>query len=69
MVVPVEQRILLESSGWSPSTEGPKRGPVVHVKAESTDELGAYKGRLKGAWVLISEVSVQPSPKTAQIQP
>src|SRR5262249_44514159 len=38
VVVPVEQRILLESSGWSPSTEGPKRGPVVHVKAESVDE-------------------------------
>ena len=39
VVVPVEQRILLESSGWSPSTEGPKRGPVVHVKAQSADEL------------------------------
>ncbi len=63
VVVPVEQRILLESSGWSPSTEGPKRGPVVHVKAQSADDLTAYKGRLKGAWVLLSEVSVQPSPK------
>jgi carboxypeptidase Q len=63
VVVPVEQRILLESSGWSPSTEGPKRGQVVHVKAQSVDELAAYKGRLKGAWVLLSEVSVQPSPK------
>ena len=65
MVVPVEQRILLESSGWSPSTDGPKRGPVVHVKAKSTDELSAYKGKLKGAWILLSEVSVQPSPKQA----
>jgi hypothetical protein len=64
VVVPVEQRILLESAGWSPATEGPKRGPVIHVKAQSIDELGAYKGRLKGAWVLYSEVSVQPSPKT-----
>jgi carboxypeptidase Q len=63
VVVPVEQRILLESSGWGPSTEGPKRGPVVHVKAKSTDELSAYKGKLKGAWILFSEVSVQPSPK------
>ena len=63
VVVPVEQRILLESSGWSPSTDGPKRGPVVHVKAQSVDELAAYKGRLKGAWVILSEVSVQASPK------
>ena len=66
VVVPVEQRILLESSGWSPSTEGPKRGPVVHVKAQSTDELAAYKGKLKGAWVLLSEPSVQASPKQAK---
>ena len=63
VVVPVEQRILLESAGWSPSTKGPKRGPVVHLKAQSVDELSPYKGNLKGAWVLFSEVSVQPSPK------
>ena len=49
VVVPVEQRILLESSGWSPSTEGPKRGPVVHVKAQSIDELAAYKGQAQGS--------------------
>ncbi len=63
VILPVEQRILLESAGWGPSTKGPLRGPVVHVKAESKDELGPYKGKLKGAWVLFSEVSVQPSPK------
>jgi len=63
VVLPVEQRILLESAGWSPSTKGPLRGPVVHVKAQSKDELNPYKGKLKGAWVLFSEVSVQPTPK------
>ena len=63
VVVPVEQRILLESSGWSPSTNGPQRGPVVYVKAQSVDELNAYKGRLKGAWVILSEPSMPPSPK------
>lgn len=63
VVLPVEQRLLLESAGWSPSTKGPLRGPVVHVKAQSKDELNPYKGKLKGDWVLFSEVSVQPSPK------
>jgi carboxypeptidase Q len=63
VVVPVEQRILLESAGWSPSTRGPQRGPVVHVKAQSADDLSSYQGTLKGAWVIFSEVSVQPSPK------
>jgi carboxypeptidase Q len=66
VVVPAEQRILLESAGWSPSTKGAQRGPVVHVKAQSADELSPYKGKLKGAWVLLAEVSVQPSPKQAQ---
>ncbi len=63
VIVPVEQRILLESAGWSPSTDGPKRGPALHVKAESVEDLAAYKGKLKGAWILLKEVSVQPSPK------
>ena len=63
VVVPVEQRILVESAGWSPSTKGPQRGPVVHLKAQTADELNPYKGKLKGAWVILSEVSVQPSPK------
>ena len=63
VVEPTVQRLLLESAGWSPSTKGPLRGPVVHVKAESADELSPYKGKLKGAWVLLQAVSVQPSPK------
>jgi hypothetical protein len=69
LVVPVEQRILIESAGWSPSTKGPQRGPVVHLKAQTIDELSAYKGKLKGAWVIYSEVSVQPSPKQPQPNP
>jgi carboxypeptidase Q len=63
VVIPVEQRILVESAGWSPSTKGPQRGPVVHLKAQTADELSPYKGKLKGTWVVLSEVSVQPSPK------
>jgi carboxypeptidase Q len=63
VVVPVEQRLLVESAGWSPSTKGPLRGLVVYIKAQSADELSPYKGKLKGAWVVLSEVSVQPSPK------
>jgi hypothetical protein len=66
VVEPAQQRILLESAGWVPSTKGPQRGPVVHVKAQSSDELGPYKGKLKGAWVLFTEVSVQPSPRQPQ---
>lgn len=63
VVEPTVQRLLLESAGWGPLTRGPLRGPVVHVKADSADELSPYKGKLKGAWVLLQPVSVQSSPK------
>jgi carboxypeptidase Q len=69
IVLPVEQRLLVESAGWGPSTKGALRGSVVHVRAQSSDELGPYKGKLKGAWVLYSEVSVQPSPKQPRKDP
>ena len=61
VIAPTEQRILLESAGWAPSTEGALRGPVVYVKAEKLDDLDQYKGKLKGAWILTAEVSTQPT--------
>ena len=65
VVVPVEQRLLLESAGWGPSTKGPQCGPVVHLKAESTDELTPYKGRLKGAWVMaLRGFACSPRPRS-----
>ena len=48
VVVPVEQRILLESAGWSPSTEGPRRGPVVHVKARVDRRAQPLQGQAQG---------------------
>jgi hypothetical protein len=47
-----------------PPTKGPVRGPVVYVKAEKLADLDPFKGRLKGAWVIAREVSVQPTPKS-----
>ena len=64
IVGPVEQRLWVESAGWSPSTNGPIKGPVIYVNAEKLEDLDAYKGKLKGAWVLTRPVSEQPSPKS-----
>jgi carboxypeptidase Q len=69
VVEPVVQRILVESAGWSPSTTGALRGPVVYLKAKNADELSPFKGKLKGAWVFLTDVSVQPSPKQAPGNP
>jgi len=65
IVVPTEQRLLLESAGWSISTPGtgPVRGPVISLGSDSLTDLAAFKGKLKGAWIIRGPVSEQPSPK------
>src|SRR5262249_46540392 len=39
---------------WSPSTNGMARGPVVYLDAKTADDLAKYKGKLKGAIVLMA---------------
>ncbi len=66
VVAPTEQRLLVESAGWSPGTKGPLRGPVIAVQGEKVADLDAYKGKLKGAWIVTGPVTVQPSPRLAK---
>src|SRR5262247_2762095 len=40
---------------WSPSTKGVVRGPVIYLDAKTADDLAKYKGKLKGAIVLVSQ--------------
>jgi hypothetical protein len=47
--------LLIASRGWSPGTKGKVTGDVVILKARTTEDLKAYKGKLKGAVVLLSE--------------
>jgi hypothetical protein len=39
---------------WSPGTNGVVRGPVVYLDAKKPEDLEKYKGKLKGAIVLVS---------------
>jgi carboxypeptidase Q len=39
---------------WSPSTNGVVRGPVIYLDAKTAEDLEKYKGKLKGAIVLVS---------------
>jgi len=52
LILPTEQTLTLAAAGWSPSTKGPVRGPVVGVTFEKIEDLEQYKGKLKGAIVL-----------------
>ncbi|HXG94404.1 MAG TPA: M20/M25/M40 family metallo-hydrolase [Blastocatellia bacterium] len=46
--------IIAYPKAWSPPTNGVVRGPVVYLNAKTAEDLDKYKGKLKGAIVLIS---------------
>jgi len=53
VIVPTEQALTLAAAGWSPSTNGAVRGAVVGVGVQKIQDLQKYKGKLKGAIVLL----------------
>lgn len=48
--------IIAYPKAWSPSTNGPVTGEVVYLDAASEEELVAYKGKLKGKFVLLDTI-------------
>src|SRR5882762_6242361 len=50
-------------AGWSPSTNGAVRGPVVGVVFEKVEDLEQYKGKLKGAIVLFGRPRKMVAPE------
>src|SRR5882724_10775442 len=63
LLAPTEQSLTLATAGWSPSTNGPVRGPVVGVRVERTEDLEQYKGKLKGAIVLFGALRKMDPPE------
>jgi carboxypeptidase Q len=53
VVAPVQQALTVAAYGWTPSTNGIIRGPVIGMKADRLEDLEQYKGKLKGAIVLM----------------
>jgi hypothetical protein len=59
MIKPHEQRLHLESEGWSPSTpEGGVRGNIYYQKGLTPDAVKANAAQIKGAIVLIDGESI-----------
>jgi carboxypeptidase Q len=63
LIAPTEQALTLATAGWSPSTKGAVRGPVVGVAVEKTEDLEQYKGKLKGAIVLFGPLRKMEPPE------
>ena len=56
MTEPRVQPLIAYPKAWSPSTKGIVRGYAVYLDAKTEDDLQKFKGKLKGAIVLTSDI-------------
>ncbi len=57
VIEPAAHPMTVASAGWAPSTNGPVRGRLQYVKANTTQDLEPLKGQLQGAIVIMAEPS------------
>ena len=69
IVSPTPQMLTLETAGWSSGTIGNLRGPVIGVMAEKPEDLQQYKGKLKGAIVVVNRPREQVAPGNPLLTP
>jgi hypothetical protein len=62
VLTPFPQPLQAHPDAWTGSTDGPARGPVVVVQAETATDLDSYRGTLAGAWLMIQEPP-EPDPE------
>jgi carboxypeptidase Q len=61
---PAEHPLTIAAAGWSPSTAGTVRGPVVYFDAKKKEEFEKFHGKLKGAIVIYQEPASLSPPKS-----
>ena len=66
---PTVHELNLAAMGWSPSTKGKLRGKVIGLAASNADELQQYKGKLRGAIVLVGRPRDMEPPKNPLVTP
>src|SRR6266478_6074069 len=55
IVSPAQHPLTIAAAGWSPSTPGAVRGPVVYFDAKKKEDFAKFHGKLKGAIVIYQE--------------
>ena len=55
MLAPVSTPLIAYPKAWSPATRGAVKGPVVVLKVQALADLDQYKGKLKNAFVFLSD--------------
>ena len=63
ITAPTEHPLTIASSAWAPNTKGKVRGPVVYFDAKKPEDFEKFKGKLKGAIVIIQEPRPLSPPK------
>jgi carboxypeptidase Q len=66
---PTEEPLTLAAAGWSPSTNGAVRGAVLGLAYEKLEDLEKYRGKLKGAIVLLGHPREMEAPGNPMTTP
>lgn len=61
IVTPISRRIGIHALGWSKATAGEVSGTVTVAKIQSMDDLAKFKGKLKGAILLLNKPAEIPT--------
>src|SRR6202171_140262 len=69
IISPTRHVLTLETAGWSVATKGALRGPVIGVASENVEDLQRYKGKLKGAIVIVGRPMETISPGNPLLTP
>lgn len=61
-IAPSYYPIIAYPKAWSPSIKGKAEGGVIYLDAASEEELEAYRGKLKGKFVLLDTIRMVKEP-------
>lgn len=69
IIAPTPHDLTLAAAGWSPATQGTVRGPVTPVVVKKEEDLQQFKGKLKGAIVVLDRPTEMAPPEDPRLTP
>jgi hypothetical protein len=68
MVAPTSTPLIALPRGWTPGTDGVRRGAVMKVKIESEADLEQYRGKVEGKVLLLNEAREMKTPQKSDFE-
>lgn len=69
IISPTEAVLTMATAGWSPSTNGAVRGAVLGLAYDKLEDLDKYRGKLKGAIILLGHPREMEAPGNPMTTP